>query len=430
MKKNRFLVKMTVPLLVGMTVGHAGAVGHTAPLELNGDKKVSQYQDSLSIYKARLDSLKTLQNAYTAFDRYRLFSSSTFYNEVAQQKFALDSLSQDSINHEIDNALMNIYLKHPELIRFSETELTETGAATPQISGPFENTERLVEKIAEPQDDIIPPPEPEVVVKKPNFWTYKGDFSLLFQQNYVSDNWYKGGESNYSAFGNVTLEANYNNKQKVTWDNKLEMKLGFMTTRSDSLHKFRSSEDLLRLTSKVGLQATKKWYYTFELLAYSQFTRGYKSNDPFVYSDFCSPLIVRPSLGMSYHVEELNKRLRGSIRISPLTYNFTYVGRLSLATRNGVDEGKHTHHELGSSFTADLEWDIADNIKWKTRLNGFTPYYRTQLEWENTFSFKLNKYFSTNLFLYPRFDDTSVRSEDMGYWQMQEYFSLGFNFSF
>ncbi len=53
-----------------------------------------------------------------------------------------------------------------------------------------------------------------------------GDYYLQFLQNYVSDNWYKGGESNYSMLGSVTMQANYNNKQKVKWENKLEMRLG------------------------------------------------------------------------------------------------------------------------------------------------------------------------------------------------------------
>ena len=53
------------------------------------------------------------------------------------------------------------------------------------------------------------------------------------------------------------MQANYNNKQKVKWENRLELKYGMQSSRSDSLHSFKSTEDLIRLTSKLGLQATK-----------------------------------------------------------------------------------------------------------------------------------------------------------------------------
>ena len=73
----------------------------------------------------------------------------------------------------------------------------------------------LVEQQAAPVPDE-PEAEPvEVVVEKPNFWKYKGDGYLQFMQNYVSGNWYKGGESNYAAVGSLTLEANYDNKSEV-----------------------------------------------------------------------------------------------------------------------------------------------------------------------------------------------------------------------
>jgi hypothetical protein len=92
--------------------------------------------------------------------------------------------------------------------------------------------------------------------------------------------------------GALTAEANYDNKNKWKWDNKLELKLGFLRSRTDSLHKFKSNEDLIRLTSKLGLEAAKNWYYTLQLQAYTQFTQGYKSNDPKIYSDFFSPLNI------------------------------------------------------------------------------------------------------------------------------------------
>ena len=240
-------------LLIGMAAADADAKVTYQAGSVKDDNKLNQYQDSLAIYKARLDSIQTLQKAYTAFDKYRLFTSSTFYNDVAQQKLGLNTEMKDSVSQEIDNALMNIYLKHPELIRVSEAEITEAGAVNQQITKPIVNTEKLVEKAPEAAVETVAAPEPEVVVKKPNFWTFKGDYAVQFLQNYVSGNWHKGGESNYSALASAVLEANYNNKQKVKWDNKLEMKLGFMTSRSDSLHEFKTSEDLIRLT--LSLQA-------------------------------------------------------------------------------------------------------------------------------------------------------------------------------
>ena len=92
-----------------------------------------------------------------------------------------------------------------------------------------------------------------IIVRKPNFWTFKTDLSLQFTQNYVSDNWYKGGESNNALLATVTIDANFNNKKKLSWDNKLEMRLGFQTSRDDSEHKFRTNTDFLRLTILLGV---------------------------------------------------------------------------------------------------------------------------------------------------------------------------------
>ena len=52
----------------------------------------------------------------------------------------------------------------------------------------------LVEKVAERPVEPTNVPV-EVLVKRPNFWTFSGDYALQFLQNYVSGNWYKGGEA-------------------------------------------------------------------------------------------------------------------------------------------------------------------------------------------------------------------------------------------
>ena len=192
----------------------------------------------------------------------------------------------------------------------------------------------------------------------------------------MSGNWYKGGESNYSAVGAVNLELNYNDKDRVTFDNKLEMKLGFQTSRSDTVHKFKANNDLLRLTSKLGLQAHKRWYYTLQLLAYTQFARGLKSNDEFTYSDFMSPFKMNIGIGMEYKVEALNKKLTGSLNFLPLSFNFMYVDRHALIQRNGIKGEHHTLEDFGSQFTANLKWQIAEQIVWKTRLYANTSYHQ------------------------------------------------------
>jgi hypothetical protein len=249
-------------------------------------------------------------------------------------------------------------------------------------------------------------------------------------QNYVSGNWYKGGESNYSMVGSLTLEANYDNRNKWKWDNKLEMKLGFLRSRTDSIHKFKSNEDLIRLTSKVGLQAAKNWYYTLQVLAYSQFTQGLKSNDRNVYSDFMSPFNLNFGLGMDYKLATKNKKWSGTVNLSPLAINYRYVDRLDLATSYGLEEGRHSLVDFGSQLTADVTWKINDVITWKSRLYAFTSYKRTEIEWENTFALRVSKYISANLFLFPRFDDTGTKDDDLGYLQFKEYSSIGFSYGF
>ena len=254
------------------------------------------------------------------------------------------------------------------------------------------------------------------------------DFSMQFMQNHVSKNWHKGGESNFSLLGTWNVEANYDNKRKITFENKLEMKLGFQTSKSDKMHKFKTNNDQLRLTNKFGLRAIGDWSYNFMLQSWTQFYPGYKSNDAFVYSDILSPLDAVFSVGMAYNKSFRKANL--SINPSPLAYNFRYVKRNSLIGSMGLKEGHHTQYTLGSTITANLSWTIAKNIQWTSRFYYFTDYKKVQAEWENTFTLTINKYLSTQLFLYPRYDDGVTRQPGRSYFQFSEWLSFRLNMSF
>lgn len=387
---------------------------------------VRSYVDSLQVSRTRVDSLFALRrDSLSAPDGryYRLFVPFTFYHVIAANAFRLG----DSIP-ELDRSLLNVYLHRPDLVVSTQSQLDRVGPIIEPSTTPVKPETDIVDLVSPKvdDDDVVSPVQ--IYVEKPNFWKFSGDYSLQLFQNYVSDNWYKGGESNYSLIAAVTLQANYNNKQRFQWNNKLEMRLGLQNSRGDTLHTVRASEDLIRYTSKLGLQASKHWYYTFQLIASTQFMRGLRSNDTRIYSRFLSPLYVNPSLGMDYKVNWFKGRMTGSVHLAPIAYSLTYARDKDLAPRFGIDEGHHAKNDYGSEVTVDLVWQMAKDVRWKTRFYGYTTYHRMKMEWENTFTFVVNKYISTNLFLYPRFDDGVKRDDKYGYFQFKEYVSLGFSY--
>lgn len=384
-----------------------------------------KYLDSLQIAKdSSLYSKHKNKNKETAKSIVRMLMPIAFYKDIIHNAFS-PSGEEDSLSAR----LLHIYLQHPEWVNISSRQLEAQKSTLDDINRPIKHDAELVKKV-EPE---VPNPEVtpvSVLITKPNFWTIQGDYSLQFLQNYISGNWYNGGESNYSALASVIMQANYNNKQKVKWENKIELRFGLQSSRSDSLHKYKTNDDLIRLTSKLGLQASKRWYYTVQMIAQTQFWHSYRSNDPAIYSDFLAPFNLNLSVGMDYTADWLNHKLKGNIHLAPLAYNMKYTRLLELTQRLGLKDGKHFLHDFGSEFTIDLEWKLLENLAWRTRLYGYTTYSRSEIEWENTFTFKFNRYISSKVFVYPRFDDGVTRIDDYGFWQLKEYLSLGFQYSF
>ena len=404
LKYNCLVVLVLLPLhLVAQGVGKA----LRKPRPATESTILKNYTDSLSKFEDSIYNDKMpVQQELTRIDIAPFFLPLTFYSTVTQRAFGIDEHLSP-----IDYQLLKVYLAHPELVINTQSQL-------PTMA---------IEKTAPQEPAALPV---DVVVLKPNFWKFGGDYYLQFLQNYLTNNWYQGGERNYSMVVAATLIANYNNKQKVKWENKLEMKLGMQTTQSDSIHNMRTSEDLIRYTGKLGLQATKRWYYTIQLLAQTQWTRHFRTNSREVQSDFLSPLNANLSIGMDYSVNWLKNQLTGTIHLAPLAYNLKYTDRLALSMQNGIPLGDHSLHDFGSQITVDLNWKINNNMNWNTHLYGYTTYKRCEMAWENTFTFQFNRYISTKLFIHPRFDDGHPRDNKLGYWMFKEFVSLGFSYSF
>ena len=416
---------------------NAGAQGRMSYDAYRNNQLLANYIDSLNIYKARIDSLNKANDSlraemgYPAENKYfRYFAPLAYYPDITGRM--LTPYTED--DEYTDGGLMQVYLKHPELVQYSANQFSKYYKNTKDVKerpNRIELTKHVKE--AAPQQGSattdIPEEQIDMFVTKPHFWTFSGDYYLQFLQNYISPNWYKSGASSYSMMGTVTLKYNYNNKQKIKWDNMLELRLGFQTTDADTINKFKTSDDLIRYTSKLGLQAHEKWYYTLQVMAYTQFTKGLKNNDKYVYSDFMSPFNLNVSIGMDYTVATKNKKLTGSVHIAPFAFKFRYVDRKYLASSFGINNGHRTMEDFGSQFNAELTWTPFNNFKWKTRLYGYTTYHKYEMEWENTLTLQFNKYISTCLYLYPRFDDSVAKDDKYKYFQFKEYFSFGFSYS-
>ena len=426
MMKRNFLITLFLTICLG-------AVAQVSyPVSVRSDErpsmdKIQAYVDSLNALKDSVftsKKLKIRREQRLRRNDMRLFLPLTYYGNVAEKLF-----TRDRNDNPILSELMHLYLTRPDLVRGTDRMVQQQQTKLDDINAPIHHDPILVEKV--PETPVEPTTVPvEVMIKRPNFWTFNGDYALQFLQNYVSGNWYRGGESNYSALASLVMQANYNNKQKLKWENRLELKYGLQSSRSDSLHSFKSTEDLIRLTSKLGLQATKRWYYTVQIIGNTQFSRSYRSNDPKVYSAFAAPLNINLSIGMDYSVDWMNHRLKGNFHLAPLAYNMKYTRMLELTRRLGMEDGRHFLHDFGSEFTVDLEWKMMESLTWKTRLYGYSTYKRTELEWENTFTFRFNRYISSRVFIYPRFDDGVRRDDHYAFWQLKEFASIGFQYSF
>ena len=426
MMKRNFLI--TLFLIVSL-----GAIAQVNnPISVRSDErplmdKIQAYIDSLkslkdSVFTRKMPNVQRGQRLRR--NDMRLFLPLTYYGNVAEGLF-----TRDRKESPILSELMHLYLTRPDLVEGTDRMVQQQQTKLDDIKAPIHHDPTLVEKVADRPVEPTNVPV-DVLVKRPNFWTFSGDYALQFLQNYVSGNWYKGGESNYSALASLVMQANYNNKQKVKWENRLELKYGMQNSRSDSLHSFKSTEDLIRLTSKLGLQATKRWYYTVQFIGNTQFSHSYRSNDPKIYSAFAAPLNINLSIGMDYSVDWMNHRLKGNFHLAPLAYNMKYTRMLELTRRLGIKDGNHFLHDFGSEFTVDLEWQLMESLTWKTRLYGYSTYKRTELEWENTFTFRFNRYISSRVFIYPRFDDGVSRDDHYAFWQLKEFASIGFQYSF
>ena len=344
----------------------------------------------------------------------------------------LETGNDHTLARMIDEALVRIYLEHPELVKMTETELMDVPGIIP-ISDDIASGIRL--KDDRVLGDAPTDKSPERVRSKLRYWKTFGNFQGKYTQSYYSENWYKGGESNHSILGQINLEADYA-KNHTTFDNKLELKLGYYnTSQVNGKNTFRTNEDLIRFTSKYGLKAFENWYYSAQSQGYTQFAPVWDTKVPTkLKSRFMAPAYGNVSVGLDYKPKFKKKGITLSVLLSPFSYNMKYSAVDSIATSFGIEAGKQIKHSFGSRFESNLKWTFLEDFTWTNKTQFYTTYESTEINFENTIDYRLSKYLSLQFFCHYRFDDSVKRKKDkdgnlMGYGQFKEFLTLNFNYA-
>jgi hypothetical protein len=274
-------------------------------------------------------------------------------------------------------------------------------------------------------------------IPKTIYWTKSGEHSLQINQNQYSNNWYAGGNSNYSVINYHKISLNYK-KDKISWNNTIEWKLNFQKTPADTLHNLSISEDYLRTYSVVGLSFSKKWSYTITNEIKTPLFRNYKTNTATPIAGLLSPLVINTGVGLNYSLTQNSKvdkyrKLTLSLDLSPLSINYTYVGDDAVDETNfGVDTLKKANIDIGSTYNANLSYSFNRNSTISSRLKYFTSYTKVILESENKFNFAFTRLLSLTVYLYLRYDDgvsSSKKDDNLGYFQYNELIGFGLSYS-
>ena len=237
-------------------------------------------------------------------------------------------------------------------------------------------------------------------------WKTGGLMSFNLAQGSLS-NWAAGGD-NFS----MTINAYFNyfffyRKGRQSWDNNLDVNLGFV--QSTSLGS-RKNDDRFDYLSKYGykMDTLGKWYVSGLFNFRSQFFDGYtfSNNVGDLSSSFLSPAYLILSVGFDY-----KPKSSLSVFISPLTSRSTIISNKVLAAKGiyGVPAGEHSLNEIGAFATVNYNNTIAKNITYKGRIDLFSNYQsqpqNVDIFMTNLFSFKINKYFSATYSLDLIYDD-------------------------
>jgi len=271
-------------------------------------------------------------------------------------------------------------------------------------------------------------------------WVIGGDGHLGFSQTYLA-NWEKGGQSAIASLLVLKGFANYRRADgKIKWDNSGELRNGWVRPGGKE-EDVQKNDDKFEITSRFGVSAYKKWYYSSEFNFNTQLFNGYvypKDEHPQPISGFLAPSRFFFKVGMEYKPNN-----EFSLLLSPLTLKNVYVRDTTKfdQTKFGIDANENSFWEPGINADVYYKKVFKENISYETKYKMFInykqPFQKFDVNWENTVSIKLNSFINIRFLLhliydddvkFPKYDENDVKIGEQTKLQVKEYFSIGFTY--
>jgi hypothetical protein len=175
--KHIFLLVAALLMTANVSAQSRGKMVAETEVKDTTSMLVKAYMDSLQLMRLQLDSLEAINNRLRQESddgRYfRLFAPTTFYHSGADKSLSLTPQG-DEVSNAIDAAMMNIYMRRPDLIRNNESNLRRVGSVRGDVNQEMSQKVDLT-NMAEPlpeESEAIPV---QLMVQKPNFWKFKGE---------------------------------------------------------------------------------------------------------------------------------------------------------------------------------------------------------------------------------------------------------------
>lgn len=266
------------------------------------------------------------------------------------------------------------------------------------------------------------------------YWLHKFNGGIQFSQAFISKNWYQGGNDYLALLINFYWDVALNQAYypNLLFNNTISYKLGLNSTKQDKYHNYSISEDLLQWNLNFGLKARKKWYYSLMAQFKTQILNNYPADSETRTAAFLSPSDLNVGLGMTYTTANRKNTLKFKAALSPVSYNLkTCIDPKVDPTQFNIKAGHKTHSEIGSSAELTLDWKITSNIGYRSRMFVFSDYRNYAHDWENTLSFAINRFLSTQVYWHLRYDTSSDASlTTWRHWMLKEILSFGFAYTF